>query len=136
MSEHLIQIDIVTPQRVIYSGVGESISVPGTKGPFQVLHNHAPIVSSLDVGAIKIMNEDQTETHFATDGGFVEVLKNKVSVIVETAEEASSINVAKVTGEIESLKSTLDATTNVTLRDELKKDIHKLENRVRIANRA
>ena len=82
------------------------------------------------------MNEDQTETHFATDGGFVEVLKNKVSVIVKTAEEASTINVAKVTGEIESLKSTLDATTNVTLRDELKKDIHKLENRVRIANRA
>ena len=135
MSEHLIQIDIVTPQRIIYSGVAESISVPGTKGPFQVLHNHAPIVSSLDIGAIKILNEDQTETLFATDGGFVEVLKNKVSVIVENAEEASTINVTKITGEIERLKGTLDVTTNVTLRDELKKDIHKLDNRVRIANR-
>ncbi len=136
MSEHLIHIDIVTPQRVIYSGTGESISVPGTKGPFQVLHNHAPIVSSLDVGVIKIINENQTETLFATDGGFVEVLKNKVSVIVETAEEASTINVAKVTGDIERLKSTLDVTTNVTLRDELKKDIHKFENRLRTAQKA
>ncbi|MBK9247389.1 MAG: ATP synthase F1 subunit epsilon [Ignavibacteria bacterium] len=135
MSEHLIKIDIVTPQRIIFSGVGESISVPGTKGPFQVLHNHAPIVSSLDIGVIKILNEDQTETLFATDGGFVEVVSNNVSVIVETAEEASTINTTKIAGEIDSLKSTLDATTNVTLRDELKKDIHKLENRVRVANR-
>ena len=133
MSENLIHIDIVTPQKMIFSGNAESVSVPGTKGPFQVLHNHASIVSSLDIGAIKILNEDSTETKYATDGGFVEVLKNRVSVIVETADEASTINVQMLSQEIIELKNSLDSTSNVTLRDNLKKEIHKLENRVRIA---
>jgi F-type H+-transporting ATPase subunit epsilon len=135
MSEHLLEIDIVTPQRIIYSGKAESVSVPGTQGPFQVLFNHAPIVSSLDIGAIKILNEDHSETIYATDGGFVEVLKNRVSVVVETADEASSIDTSNASAKIEELKITLDATQNYTQRDELKRDIAKLENRVRIAAR-
>lgn len=135
MSEHLLEIDIVTPQRVIYSGKAESVSIPGSKGPFQVLFNHAPIVSSLDIGAIKILNEDHDEIIYATDGGFVEVLKNRVSVVVETAEEASTIDPGTAKTKIESLRVTLDATQNYTQRDELKKDIAKLENRVRIAAR-
>lgn len=135
MSEHLLEIDIVTPQRIIYSGKAESVSVPGTKGPFQVLFNHAPIISSLDIGVIKILNEDHAETIYATDGGFVEVLKNRVSIIVETAEEASTINVSKAETQIEDLKVTLEATQNFTQRDELKKEIAKLENRVRVAER-
>ncbi len=135
MSEHLLEVDIVTPQRIIYSGKSESVSVPGTKGPFQVLFNHAPIISSLDIGVIKILNEDHTETIYATDGGFVEVLKNRVSIIVETAEEASAINVSKAEAQIEDLKVTLEATQNFTQRDELKKEIAKLENRVRVAER-
>ncbi|MBS1536432.1 MAG: ATP synthase F1 subunit epsilon [Bacteroidetes bacterium] len=135
MSEHLLEIDIVTPQRVIYSGKAESVSIPGSKGPFQVLFNHAPIVSSLDIGVIKILNEDHDEIIYATDGGFVEVLKNRVSVVVETAEEASTIDPSTAKTKIESLRVTLDATQNYTQRDELKKDIAKLENRVRIAAR-
>ena|SRR6185369_17038346 len=133
MSEHLLDIDIVTPARIIYSGKAESVSVPGTKGPFQVLFNHAPIISSLDIGAIKILDENHHETIYATDGGFVEVLKNHVSIIVETAEEAHTINVAVAEAKAEELKVTLEATQNYTQRDEIKKEIAKLENKVRVA---
>ena len=61
MSEHLLNIDIVTPQSIIFSGTGVSVSLPGAQSPFQVLYNHAPIVSALEVGAIKIINEDNSE---------------------------------------------------------------------------
>ena len=74
-------------------------------------------------------------TIYATDGGFVDVLKNHVSIIVETAEEASGIDAADAKAKIEVLQGTLDATQNYTQRDELKKDIAKLENRVRVAAR-
>jgi len=84
MSEHLLDIDIVTPQKIIFSGKCISVAIPGAQSPFQVLYNHAPIVSALEIGAIKIVNEDNSEIVYATEGGFVEVLKNRVSIVVET----------------------------------------------------
>ena len=53
----LLQVEIVTPQRVIFSGTAQSVTVPGSKSPFQVLFNHAPIVSSLDCGLTKLIDE-------------------------------------------------------------------------------
>lgn len=135
MSEHLLNIDIVTPQSVIFSGTGISVSLPGAQSPFQVLYNHAPIVSALEVGAIKILNEDNTEVLYATEGGFVEVLGNRVSVVVETAEVASEINLETAHATITDLKQQLEYTTSMQQRDHIKRAISIQENRVRIASK-
>ena len=81
-----LNIEIITPAEVIFKGNADSISLPGTKAPFQVLKDHAPIVSSLDEGKIKI-DISGKEKIFQSSTGFAEINNNKVSVLVESAQE-------------------------------------------------
>lgn len=81
-----LNIEIITPAEVIFKGSADSISLPGTKAPFQVLKNHAPIVSSLDDGKIKIEISGK-EKIFQNSKGFAEINNNNVSVLVESALE-------------------------------------------------
>ena len=81
-----LNVEIITPAEVIFSGEAVSISLPGSKAPFQVLTGHAPIVSSLDKGNIKV-DTGKGEKLFQSSTGFAEVNNNKVSVLVESAQE-------------------------------------------------
>lgn len=89
----LLDVEIVTPQMVIFSGKALSVSVPGTQSPFQVLNMHAPIVSTLDIGLTKIVDESDKTHIFATGSGFTEVHQNKISILVESAIESGEINI-------------------------------------------
>jgi F-type H+-transporting ATPase subunit epsilon len=76
-----MQLEILTPDKALFSGEITSVVLPGSKGQFEVLKNHAALVSSLDKGMIKVKTiEGRTET-FMIEGGVVEVLNNKVSVL-------------------------------------------------------
>lgn len=76
-----MQLEILTPDKALFSGEVTSVILPGSKGQFEVLKNHAALVSSLDKGMIKVKTiEGRTET-FMIEGGVVEVLNNKVSVL-------------------------------------------------------
>jgi len=93
MYEKPFKLEIVSPRRVVYSGDATSVSLPGTMGGFQVLHGHAPLLSSLNVGRMKLRTTEGTEVFYATSGGFVEVRDNMVTVVVESAERAEEIDV-------------------------------------------
>jgi len=80
-----MQLDILTPEKKIFSGQATSVSLPGSAGRFQVLNNHAPIISPLKKGMIKVV-ADSKETSLNITGGLVEVMKNKVTVLVEGVE--------------------------------------------------
>lgn len=134
-SEHLLSVEIVTPRRVVFSGHATAITLPGVKGGFQVLINHAPIVSSLDIGEIKITASDGSETHYATDGGFAEVVRNVVTVIVETADQASEIDVEPLRKQRSALVERLEGEKIYALRDETKRRIHEIDNRLKVAQR-
>jgi F-type H+-transporting ATPase subunit epsilon len=86
MSENILTVEIVTPQKAIYSGKANSVSVPGSQSPFQALVNHAPIISALDEGIVKISEVNDNKLNFKTSKGFVEINKNHVSILVETAK--------------------------------------------------
>ena len=88
-------LDIVTPTRTVFSGDVESFSAPGVLGGFQVLYNHAPLLSSIAVGRVKVIDVAGAELHYATSGGFVEVNENKVILLAETAERADEIDVQR-----------------------------------------
>ena len=77
-------LDIITPDKKIYSGEVSSVSVPGTSGRFQMLENHAPIISTLANGKVKIKDKDGMK-EFDVKGGVVENLKNKVVILAESA---------------------------------------------------
>lgn len=90
MSE--LYLEIVTPSKSAFSGEIKSITVPGTKGRFQVLNNHAPIISTFDIGMIKVDLPNGKSDHYATAGGTIEVLDNKVLVLADSIEQVSEID--------------------------------------------
>ncbi len=74
-------LEIITPEQTVFSGEISLIKVPGTKGSFEVLNNHAPIISTLDKGDIKIITRGDEEKHFSIVGGVIEVRDNKIIVL-------------------------------------------------------
>ena len=78
----MLQLKIVSPEKVEYDGAAERILVPGTMGQFEILIDHAPIISTLQKGTVEYVNKEG-KTSFEIQGGFVEVQKNQVSLCVE-----------------------------------------------------
>lgn len=95
MAEKNFQLDIVTPARTVFSGEVKSFTAPGVVGNFQVLFNHAPLLSAIGIGEIKIVDAAGAQVRFATGGGFVEVKGNKVILLAESAESEEEINVER-----------------------------------------
>jgi F-type H+-transporting ATPase subunit epsilon len=95
MYERSFQLEIVSPTRVVFEGEASSVSAPGTLGGFQVLYNHAPLLSSLEVGPLKYKSPAGVDTVYATGGGYLEVRDNKVTVLVESAELPEEIDVER-----------------------------------------
>lgn len=80
-------LEILTPERKIFSGDVYGVQLPGISGLFEVLDKHAPLVSALKVGKLKILNDKTSTSEYAIQSGFVEVLNNKTTVLVEGATE-------------------------------------------------
>ena len=78
----MLQLKIVSPEKVEYDGAAERILVPGTMGQFEILNDHAPIISTLQKGTVEYINKEG-KTSLEILGGFVEVQKNQVSLCVE-----------------------------------------------------
>lgn len=76
-------LEIVTPDEKVFEGEVMHASFPGSDGSFQILNNHAPMVSTLGKGDIRYQEEKKQEVHILVEGGVVEVMNNKVNVLVE-----------------------------------------------------
>jgi F-type H+-transporting ATPase subunit epsilon len=77
------KLEILSPSKEIYKGEVKSVSVPGEKSPFQILYNHAPIISSLVKGKIKIVDANDNISTVQIESGNVEVLKNGVLILAK-----------------------------------------------------
>jgi F-type H+-transporting ATPase subunit epsilon len=83
-----MQLDILTPEKKLFSGSVYGIILPGVNGLFEILDKHAPMVSALGSGKVKILKDKKEAEQFTIQSGFVEVLNNKVTVLVEgTSQE-------------------------------------------------
>jgi F-type H+-transporting ATPase subunit epsilon len=89
-----IQLEIVTPERLVYEDEVESVNVPGVEGELGILPHHAPLVSTLGYGELRI-RKGGAEESFAIVGGFVQVRPDKVVVMAETADLASEIDLER-----------------------------------------
>lgn len=84
-----MNISVLTPDKSIFSGNITSVKVPGSSGEFEVLQNHAPIVSSLEPGKVRIIKENGEQLSFNIEKGFIEVLKNEISLLVQGVSDLS-----------------------------------------------
>jgi F-type H+-transporting ATPase subunit epsilon len=129
--DKFFKLEIVTPQRSAFSGPVESFSAPGTMGGFQVLRNHAPLLTTISIGEVKLRNADGAEVVYSTTGGFVEVSNNKVTFLADTIERKDEIDVerakaAKARAE-ERLEKKEDGTNSERARGALERAINRLK---------
>ncbi len=82
-----MHLEIITPDKKIFEGEVESATFPGSKGSFQVLNNHAALVSSLTKGKVSYRNSKKETSELVVTGGVVEVLNNKITLLAEGIEE-------------------------------------------------
>lgn len=80
-------ISVLSPEREIFTGEITSVKVPGSTGQFEVLQNHAPIVAALSEGLVRIKKSNGEILKFDIRKGFIEVLYNEVSLLVQVSDE-------------------------------------------------
>jgi len=95
MSDKTIKFEIVTPERVVLKEEITRITVPTKNGEITVLPDHVPLVASLVPGVIEVRKSDGNFIVMSLSGGFIEVLKNKVVVLADTAERAEEIDIER-----------------------------------------
>ncbi|MGX5820821.1 ATP synthase F1 subunit epsilon [Chitinophaga lutea] len=78
-------LEILTPERKLYTGEVYGIQLPGVDGSFEVLDRHAPLIAALGKGRMKVLKDKSHSELYTIEGGFVEVLNNKATVLVEGA---------------------------------------------------
>ena len=78
-----MNIEIITPDTVLYQGEAKAVVFPGIDGSFEILNSHAALISALKTGSIKLTDNSDKVENFAINGGVVEVLNNKVLVLAE-----------------------------------------------------
>lgn len=101
-------LEIVTPSKLAFNAEVVSITVPGTLGEFQVLYNHAPIVSNYEIGRIKVQTPDNEVIYFATSGGVIEALKNKVVALAQSLERSDEIDTERAQQSVDRAKQRLE----------------------------
>lgn len=126
-----LELQIITPDKVAERCPVDQVILPGTEGQFCVLPGHAALLSSLEVGELQF-SSGQKRTYYAINQGYVEVFKNKVTVLVETAERAEEIDKerawrAKVRAEEQLARLTKDEKDYVKARAALMRAIYRLK---------
>jgi len=76
-----MQVEILTPDKTLYTGEAEVVTLPGINGSFQVMDNHAAMIANLKAGQMEVKNDGKSES-FEITGGLVEIIQNKVIVLV------------------------------------------------------
>ncbi|MDA3879090.1 MAG: ATP synthase F1 subunit epsilon [Prolixibacteraceae bacterium] len=85
-----MELEIITPDKKLYSGSIYMVRLPGTKGSFSILQNHAPIISTLEKGIIKVIDKGNKTFLFDIEGGVAECRENKIAVLIQAGKMQES----------------------------------------------
>ena len=86
-----LMLEIVTPEKMVFSGKIDEVTIPGTEGEFGVLRGHEAFLSSVDIGELSFI-KDGKKIYYAVNTGYAEVTSGKVTILIETAERADHID--------------------------------------------
>ena len=76
-------VEILTPEKSLFTGEAKLIQLPGTDGSFEIMNNHAPVISTLAKGKVKVVEPNGNKLYFDIEGGMIEMSKNKITVLAE-----------------------------------------------------
>jgi F-type H+-transporting ATPase subunit epsilon len=135
MTDKIYRLEIVTPNKVVFSGDVTRFSAHGVMGGFQVLRNHAPLLSIIAVGEVKVVDAAGSESRYATSGGFVEVHENKLVMLAETAERSDEIDVTRAEAARERARKRIADKEAGTDIERARLALHRALNRLKVAAR-
>lgn len=124
-----LTIEVVTPERAVLSGEAEEVILPGSEGQMGILPGHLPLLSGLGIGQMTVRgfigHGGSGERKFLVDGGFVEILPNKVTVMTETCDGFDEIDVAQARLAIESAEKELHVVEELSKTELIEEDVLK-----------
>jgi F-type H+-transporting ATPase subunit epsilon len=126
-------VEIVSPSGRVFSGEATGVRAPGVEGSFEVLRNHAPMIAAISIGSLVVTDKAGTPITFATSGGFVEVSNNVVTVLAETAELASKIDVERAAAAEQRAVEALALAMDPETKARMSKALDRARNRARVA---
>ncbi len=121
---------IVTPSSMAFEGEVRSVLAPGSDGYFEVLIGHVPMLTSLRPGILTIRNDDGRK-RYTVSGGFVEVLRTQVTVLAETIEEVSAIDVDRARQAEERARQRLESSEDSVDLERAKTSLNRALNRIK-----
>jgi len=127
-----LQLEIVTPERLVEKDTVSEVQIPGKDGYLGILPGHAPLITELGVGEIKYRG-DGMEYRLAVAWGFVEVLSNKVTILAETAERASEIDVNRAREAKRRAEASLQTADEESETDKALNELARAETRIAVA---
>ena len=128
-----LYVEIVTPDRSVFRGEATAIRAPGVEGSFEVLYNHAPMIAAFEIGTMTITPPGGERIVYATSGGFLEVVNHVVTVLAETAEPASEIDVERARESENRALERIRSAENDVERRLAQRDLELARNRARVA---
>jgi len=136
-----LTVDIVTPDEHAYQGPANGVRAPGVDGSFEVRKDHAPMISAFGIGPLIVKTQaahEYADIHndriiFATSGGFLEIVDNKVTVLAETVEPASEIDVERAESAEERARRRLEKELEGEEREKYESARERARNRLRVA---
>jgi len=139
--ERTLQVEIVTPDGSVYDGEAVMVVVPGVEGELGLLARHEPLVSLVAIGDSRLQLQGGEWRHFATGIGYVQVLFDKVLLVVDHAEQAGQIDVDRAEAARKRAEERLDRRADPGAQAEVdfykaEQALHRAENRLKVATRA
>ena len=131
--DKLLDIEIVSSEKLVYKGTGKVLTVPGVDGRFQVLNMHAAMISMFETGIITVEDEKGEKINFSTRGGVAEVKKNKIVVLADAAEAKEDIDVERAQKSMDRANARLKESGKDIDRDRAKYSLQRAHIRLKVA---
>ena len=128
------KVEIVTPEKLVFSEEVESLVVPAERGYLGVLAGHAPLLCTLQAGEIRLIRGGD-ESWFATSGGFMEVAGGRAALLTESAEPVAEIDLARAEEGVQRARQRLASADKTVDRERAKSALERAQNRLRVASK-
>lgn len=136
MSDRKVHCEIITPEKIVYEGDVEMVIAPGGDGELGILPLHAPLITTLKIGELRLRHDTNKWDYFAVDGGYMEVNEDKVTVLANAAEFSSKMDVVRLRQQKEEIERRLSGLKETDVEFEAaSREMEQIANRLRVAER-
>ena len=130
----VMKLEIITAEKQLFSGEAEQVIAPGREGELGILAHHAPLLTSLKAGELRVINDNVSE-YFVIAGGFMEVLANQVTVLADAAERVDEIDEERAQAAITRAQERIAAQKDTVDLERALSSLRRAEIRVQVAKR-